>query len=109
MRIFIENLLYFFHTLLFFIIFKSINHVANKLVGLSVIDTSNASTIQGTKQVSKMVNIRCDDYGFDCDYFMEGVLEEVIGDFWEHMYNEHGIEYSKGSIYKSIKKKFPLI
>jgi len=56
-----------------------------------------------------MVNIRCDDYGFDCDYFMEGVLEEVIGDFWEHMYNEHGIEYSKGSIYKSIKKKFPLI
>jgi predicted small metal-binding protein len=55
--------------------------------------------------ISKMVNIRCDDYGFDCDYTMEGVIEKVVFDYWEHMNNEHGIDYSKDSIYKSIKKK----
>jgi len=53
-----------------------------------------------------IVNIRCNDYGFDCDYFMEGMIEKVIDDYWEHMNNEHGIEYSKETIYKSIQKKY---
>jgi len=75
------------------------------------VDNSNAlSTLQGNKEIiSKIVNIRCDDYGFDCDYTSKGEIEKVIDDFWEHMNNEHGIEYSKGSIYKTIKKKYPLI
>jgi len=45
------------------------------LAELSV-DTSNASTIQGDKVISKIVNMRCDDYGFDCDYLMEGVIDQ---------------------------------
>ena len=74
---------------------------------LSVIGTSNiSSTAQdNTMIISKMVNMRCDDYGFDCDYSIEGVIEKVIDAYWEHMDNEHGIDYSKGTIYKSIKKK----
>lgn len=74
------------------------------MVGLSV-DTSNVSTVQGNKVISKMVNMRCVDYGFDCDYSMEGVIEKVIDAYWEHMNNEHGIDYAKETIYKSIKKK----
>lgn len=53
--------------------------------------------------------MRCDDYGFDCDYSIEGVIEKVIDAYWEHMDNEHGIDYSKGTIYKSIKKKKNII
>jgi len=49
--------------------------------------------------------MRCVDYGFDCDYSMEGVIEKVIDAYWEHMNNEHGIDYAKETIYKSIKKK----
>ncbi len=76
------------------------------MAGLSV-DTSNtSSTLQdNTITISKMVNMRCVDYGFDCDYSMEGVIEKVIDAYWEHMNNEHGIDYAKETIYKSIKKK----
>ena len=71
------------------------------------VDTSNVSTIQGDKVISKIVNMRCDDYGFDCDYLMEGVIDQVVDAYCEHMNDEHGIEYSKGTIYKSIYKKYP--
>jgi len=74
---------------------------------LSVVDTGDTlSTSQDNMiMVSKMVNMRCDDYGFDCDYSIEGVIEKVIDAYWEHMDDEHGIDYSKETIYKSIKKK----
>ncbi len=52
-----------------------------------------------------MVNLRCDDYGFDCDYVIEDTIEKVIFGYWEHMNNEHGIDYSKGSIWESVKRK----
>ena len=54
---------------------------------------------------STVSNIRCDDHGFDCDYTVEGVAEKIVNAYWEHMNNEHGIDYSKESIYKSIKNK----
>ena len=73
------------------------------------VETSNASTISGEKTISKIVNIRCDDYGFECDYFMEGIIDQVVDAYWKHMNDEHGIEYSKGTIYKSIYKKYPTL
>ena len=74
---------------------------------LSVLDTSSALSIlqDDAKKITKILNIRCDDYGFDCDYSIEGVIEKIIDDYWEHMNDEHGIDYSKETIYKSFKKK----
>lgn len=54
-----------------------------------------------------MVDIKCVEYGFDCDYVTKGEIETVIFDYWTHMNNEHGIDYSKGTIGKSILKKLP--
>ena len=52
-----------------------------------------------------MANLRCGDYGYDCDYIIEGAIQKVISDYWKHMNNEHGIDYPKGRIYEIIKKK----
>ncbi len=52
-----------------------------------------------------MANIRCMDYGYDCDYMIEDSIEKVVVNYWEHMNNEHGIDYSKGRIAEIIKKK----
>ena len=54
-----------------------------------------------------MVIIRCDECGFDCDYQVTGMVEEVVFDYWDHMKNEHGIEYSPETLGKYIKKKLP--
>ncbi len=54
-----------------------------------------------------MVTIRCDEYGFDCDYSTTGNVEGMVFDYWNHMKNEHGIEYSVGTLGKYIKKKLP--
>ena len=55
------------------------------------------------------IKLACSDYGFECDYEIEGAVEKVIFDYWEHMNNEHGIEYSKESILESIKRKNTII
>jgi len=55
--------------------------------------------------ISTEANIRCNDYGFDCDYTIDGMIEKIIDEYWIHMNNEHGIDYSKETIYTSIKKK----
>lgn len=52
-----------------------------------------------------MANLRCNDYGFDCNYITKGNAEKIVFDFWEHMNNEHGIDYSKETIFKSVKQK----
>ena len=52
-----------------------------------------------------MVSIRCENYGFDCDFVSLGEIEGVIFDYWQHMNDTHGINYSKGTIGKSIAKK----
>ena len=54
-----------------------------------------------------MVDVRCEDYGFDCDYSLEGDVNKVVQGFWNHMNDEHGIEYSTETICKTIKKKLP--
>ena len=51
-----------------------------------------------------MASIRCDDYGFDCDYVIMGKVESVIFDYWKHMNNFHGIDYPKGVIERFATK-----
>ena len=52
-----------------------------------------------------LVDLRCDDYGFECNYIIEGDVEKVVYEYWNHMKKEHGIEYDAGTIGESIKRK----
>ena len=52
-----------------------------------------------------MVNIRCEDYGFDCDYSLDGDVNSVVYDYQSHMTDEHGIDYSSETLCKTIMKK----
>lgn len=56
-----------------------------------------------------MVDIRCDDCGFDCDYSVSGEMDQVVFAYWNHMAKEHGIEYSPGTLGKYVKKKISVI
>jgi len=49
--------------------------------------------------------LRCNDYGHDCGYVAEGEMEKVVDEFWKHIYEEHGIDYAKGTILGLIKKR----
>ncbi len=51
-----------------------------------------------------MASIRCDNYGFDCDFIIMGNVEGVIFDYWKHMNDSHGIDYPKGVIGKFATK-----
>ena len=48
--------------------------------------------------------IRCGKYGFDCNYVTMGEIEGVVFDYWKHMNDRHGIDYSKGTIGKFATK-----
>ena len=52
-----------------------------------------------------MPKLRCQDYGFECDFMVEGNIEEVIDKFGKHMDKEHGIEYSKEALMQFIIRK----
>lgn len=41
-----------------------------------------------------MVKISCFDYGFDCEFEVNGDSSEVIEKYQKHSIDEHGIEYS---------------
>jgi predicted small metal-binding protein len=41
-----------------------------------------------------MPSVSCRDYGFNCDFVVEGELEEITTKFGKHSSDEHGIEYS---------------
>ena len=55
--------------------------------------------------VTTLVDLRCDDYGFECDYITRGDIEKVVFEYWNHMKEEHGIEYDSETIGDSIKRK----
>jgi predicted small metal-binding protein len=55
-----------------------------------------------------VVSVRCDECGFDCEFIATGNIEKVIFDYWDHMNNEHGIEYSPETLAKYVKKKIPI-
>ena len=52
-----------------------------------------------------MVKLACQDYGYDCDFEIEGATEPVISRFGEHTNQEHGIEYSKEALMQIILRK----
>lgn len=52
-----------------------------------------------------MAELRCMDYGFECDYVASGDDEAVIREFRGHMESEHGIEYSKEAVMQFLRRK----
>ncbi|MGY5147344.1 MAG: DUF1059 domain-containing protein [Candidatus Nitrosopumilus sp. bin_7KS] len=52
-----------------------------------------------------MVKLKCNDYGFDCDFVVEGEVEKVLENFGKHTDEEHGIDYSKESLMQFILRK----
>jgi predicted small metal-binding protein len=47
-----------------------------------------------------MVRAVCKDYGFDCNFIVEGNIEKVVQEFGEHTTKKHGIEYSEETLTK---------
>jgi len=54
-----------------------------------------------------VVTVRCNEYGFDCDYTTTGDFEKMVFDYGDHMNKEHGIEYSLETLGTHLKKKIP--
>ena len=53
-----------------------------------------------------MVKLQCRDYGFECDFSVEGKdASAIIQDFGKHTEEVHGIEYSKESLMQFIMRK----
>jgi len=52
-----------------------------------------------------MVRFACRDYGFECDFEIEGDAADVIEKYGNHSTEEHGIEYSKESLMQFILRK----
>lgn len=51
------------------------------------------------------VTLRCNDYGFECDFVSEGDVNSVITEFGKHVDEEHGIDYSRESLMQVILRK----
>ncbi|MEC4849219.1 MAG: DUF1059 domain-containing protein [Nitrosarchaeum sp.] len=52
-----------------------------------------------------MIKLRCNDYGFECDFVAEGEITQVIEEFGKHTDEEHGIDYSKDALMQIILRK----
>ena len=52
-----------------------------------------------------LAKLTCMDYGFECNFFAEGDIEDVIDKFRHHTEDEHGIDYSKEAIMQVILRK----
>ncbi|MDH5431349.1 MAG: DUF1059 domain-containing protein [Nitrosopumilus sp.] len=52
-----------------------------------------------------MAKLKCNDYGFECDFVSEGEMESVIDEFKKHTDEEHGIDYSKEAIMQFLLRK----
>ena len=52
-----------------------------------------------------MVRAVCRDYGYDCDYSVEGDIDKVAEEFGKHTTDVHGIEYSKETLTKFMLNK----
>ena len=55
--------------------------------------------------IINMTSLRCQDYGYECDYVSEGEIDNIVDDYREHMNQIHGIDYSRESILLFIKRK----
>ena len=52
-----------------------------------------------------MLKLKCNDYGFECDFVSEGEMESVIENFRKHTDEEHGIDYSKEAVMQFLLRK----
>jgi len=52
-----------------------------------------------------MAKLKCNDYGFECDFVVEGEMEDVIEKFRAHTDDEHGIDYSKEAVMQFLLRK----
>ena len=52
-----------------------------------------------------MAKLKCNDYGFECDFVVEGEMEDVIDKFRVHTDDEHGIDYSKEAVMQFLLRK----
>jgi len=52
-----------------------------------------------------MVKLQCNDYGFKCDFIVEGETENILEEFGRHSDEVHGINYSKESLMQFILRK----
>lgn len=55
-----------------------------------------------------MAKLVCREYGFECDYIIEGPEDKVIEGFKIHMEEKHGIEYSYEAIQQFVMRKHDL-
>lgn len=56
--------------------------------------------------MESMANIRCSNYGFDCEFNLEeDDIAKLIVAFSKHSTEEHGIEYSKEALMQIILRK----
>jgi predicted small metal-binding protein len=51
------------------------------------------------------IKLRCSDYGFECDFEVQGEVELVMNQFGRHTDEEHGIEYTKEALMQFILRK----
>lgn len=52
-----------------------------------------------------MSRLTCTDYGFECDFEVEGDDSTVISEFRKHTSEEHGIDYSTQVLAKFLLRK----
>jgi predicted small metal-binding protein len=52
-----------------------------------------------------MVKLVCRDYGFDCNFAVEGKSESVLEEFGKHTDEVHGIDYSKEALMQFVLRK----
>ncbi len=52
-----------------------------------------------------MTKFICEDYGFECDFEVEGDISTVIEEFGKHTLEEHGIDYGRESLLRFILRK----
>ncbi len=55
------------------------------------------STVFALRNMAKLV---CADYGYDCEFVVEGESDQVAEKFRAHTEEEHGIDYSKETLTK---------
>ena len=52
-----------------------------------------------------MTQLKCSDYGFQCDFVIDVESHDVLEQFGKHMTQIHGIEYQKESLMTMLASK----
>lgn len=56
--------------------------------------------------MKSIFELRCNDYGFERNYEIKGDKESVTMQFQTHVYEEHGIDYTKEAVTQFILRKY---